>query len=151
MYTVDLSGTPTPLGMQAWSDDRGSMPTVVFAASHCIETFAAHGGPGPDPHLRSLEEGGWGKFGDLEEWSEPAPGWNAVLDVSADAFTVTGPGDVTFYDGTLNSRAWRRGARRHRLFLALAGDIASPADIREAEGRGRMYAPLCPVTLVVPG
>ncbi|MEU5417857.1 hypothetical protein [Streptomyces sp. NPDC020667] len=119
MYTVDLSGAPAPLGMQAWSDDRGRMPAVVFAASHRVETFATRGGPGPDPHLRSLEEGGWGKFGDLAGWSEPVPGWSAVLDVSADAFTVTGPGDVTFYEGALNSsKAWRRGARKHGLFLA---------------------------------
>lgn len=34
------------------------------------------------------------------------------------------------------------------MFIALAGDITTPADIGAANDRGQMYALLCPVTLV---
>ncbi len=53
--------------------------------------------------------------------------------------------------GALNaSKAWRRLARRHKAFIALAGDIAHPADIPAAQDRGQVYALLCPATLTVP-
>ncbi|MGK5543425.1 hypothetical protein ACSNOH_01595 [Streptomyces sp. URMC 127] len=69
--------------------------------------------------------------------SADAPAWGgAVLNLRDDAFTLTGPGNVTFYDGSLNSsKAWRRGACKHGLFLAFAGDNASPADIQQAQER----------------
>ena len=63
MYGVDLTRPPVPLGMQARMDDRHSMPRVVFAASHRVETFATAGGRGPDPHLHGLETGGWAEPG----------------------------------------------------------------------------------------
>ncbi|MFD0492740.1 MULTISPECIES: hypothetical protein [Streptomyces violaceusniger group] len=151
MYGVDLSGPPVPMDMQAWSVDHLSRAQVVFTTSR-IETFTPDCGSGPDPYLLGLATGSWAKFDDFAGWAEPADGWSAVLDVPGDLFTVTGPGGVTFYAGTLNaSKAWRRLARRHKVFIALAGDLAHPADIPAAQDRGRVYAMLCPVTLTVPG
>jgi hypothetical protein len=148
MHAVDLSGPPVALGMRAWADDRGKMPSVVFTTAHRIETIATAGGPGPDPHLHGLAAV-WARFDNFPAWEEAAPGWSAVLDVAADEFTVTGPSDdVLFYSGGLNSSAkWQRTARQARLFIALAGDITTPADIAAVRERGQMYAILCPVTL----
>ncbi|MFD4370142.1 hypothetical protein [Streptomyces sp. NPDC058486] len=151
MYSIDLSGPPVPMDMQAWSVDHLSRAQVVFTTTHRIETFEPGGGRGPDPHLHGLATGGWAKFDDFAAWAEPAAGWSAVLDVPGDLFTVTGPGGVAFYTGALNSsKTWRRLARRHKVFIALAGDIAHPADIPAAQDRGQTYALLCPVTLTVP-
>ncbi|WP_158835923.1 hypothetical protein [Streptomyces sp. NRRL S-350] len=149
MYAVDVGGGPLrPLGMQAWAVEA-QRAQVVFAASHRVETFASAGGRGPDPHLAGLASGGWARFDDFEGWAEPAAGWSAVLDVGGDVLTVTGRAGVCFYEGGLNSsRAWRRTARRHGVFVALAGSIAGPWDVREAQLRGEMYALLCPVVLV---
>lgn len=152
MHAIDLSmsGPPVALGMQAWADDRREMPTVVFATAHRIETFAPAGGAGPDPHLDGLATQ-WARFDDFPAWEEEAPGWGAVLDVAADEFTVTGPDDVLFYSGGLNSsKKWRSTARRAGAFIALAGDITTPADIGAAQERGQMYAILCPVTFTTP-
>lgn len=147
MYSVDLISSDVALGMLAWADDRGSMPTVIFTVPHRIETSATAGGAGPDPHLHGLAAH-WAKLDDFPGWAEPAHGWRAVLDVAADEFTVTGIDEVLFYSGGLNSsKRWRRMARRQGVFTALAGDIASPADIAAANDRGQMYALLCPVTL----
>ena len=147
MYAVDLTSSDVALGMQAWADDRGSRPTVVFTAQHRIETFATAGGAGSDPHLQSLAAH-WAQLDDFPGWAEPAPGWSAVLDVAADEFTVTGIDDVLFYSGSLNSsRRWRRTARRNGVFIALAGDITTPADVGAANERGQMYALLCSITL----
>ncbi|MEW2493770.1 hypothetical protein AB0942_09505 [Streptomyces nodosus] len=148
LYGVDLSRPAAPLDMQVWMDDRDSMPRVVFAATHRVETIATGGGHGPDPHLHGLATGGWAKFDDFAGWAEPAPGWTSVLDVPADVLTVTGPNGAPFYAGSLNSsKAWRRTARRNAVFLALAGDISSPLDIAGANARAQMYALLCPITL----
>ncbi|MFE1206297.1 hypothetical protein ACFW5V_31940 [Streptomyces sp. NPDC058762] len=152
MYSVDLSGPAPDLGMQAWMDDRDSMPRVVFAASHRIETFGTDGNAGPDPFLHGLQTGGWAEFNDFPGWAEPAPGWSAVLDVATDELTMSNPEGVPFYQGSLNSsKAWRRSARRNGLFIALAGDIADPRDIADAVDAGRMYAMLCPITVAMPG
>jgi hypothetical protein len=105
---------------------------------------------GPDPHLHGLATH-WAKMDDFPGWADPAPGWSAVLDVAADDFTVTGIDDVLFYSGGLNSsKKWRRTARRQGVFIALAGDITTPADIGAANERGQMYALLCPLTLTTP-
>jgi hypothetical protein len=147
MYAVDLDASALPaLDMAVWADDTGVMPTAIFASSHRITTFAASGGPGPDPHLHQLAASGWALFDDYAGWAEPAPVWSATLDVSSDRLTVLGPGEVPFYDGTLNSsKRWRRSARRARAFIALAGDIDHPRGIPRAQARGRMYALLCPL------
>ncbi|MFJ2915347.1 hypothetical protein ACIO8F_39515 [Streptomyces sp. NPDC087228] len=69
--------------------------------------------------------------------------------MACDVLTVTGRAGVCFYEGGLNSsRAWRRTARRHGVFFALARSITGPWDIAEAQLRGEMYALLCPVVLV---
>jgi len=47
-------------------------------------------------------------------------------------------------------RQWRRTARPAGVFIALAGDITTPADIGAATERGQMYTLLCPVTLTTP-
>jgi hypothetical protein len=39
MHAVDLSVPPVTLGMQAWADDCGRMPTVIFTTPHRIETW----------------------------------------------------------------------------------------------------------------
>ncbi|MFC1405680.1 MULTISPECIES: hypothetical protein [Streptacidiphilus] len=149
MYAVDAGSEPLrPLGMQAWAVDA-QRAQVVFAASHRVETFALAGGRGPDPYLVGLASGGWSRFEDFEGWAEPAADWSAVLDVAGDVLTVTSRDGVCFYEGGLNCpRAWRRTARRHGVFVALAGSITGPRDIAEAQLRGEMYALLCPVVLV---
>ncbi|MFI6142431.1 hypothetical protein ACIBCC_30095 [Streptomyces griseus] len=153
MYSVDLSGPAPDLGMQAWMDDRDSVPRVVFAASHRIETFGPDGsGAGPDPFLYGLRTHGWAEFQDFPAWAKPAPGWSAVLDVATDELTMSAPDGVPFYQGTLNSsKAWRRGAKKNGTFIALAGDIADPHGIADAVDAGRMYALVCPVTVAMPG
>ncbi|MFF8696224.1 hypothetical protein ACF08W_28835 [Streptomyces sp. NPDC015144] len=152
MYSVDLSGPAPDLGMQAWIDDRDSMPRVVFAAEHRIETFGTDGSAGPDPFLHGLRTDGWAEFNDFPGWADPAPGWSAVLDVATDELTMSNPDGVSFYQGTLNSsRTWRRSAKKNRMFIALAGDIADPRGIADAVDAGRMYALVCPIIVAMPG
>ncbi|RZU28279.1 hypothetical protein EV284_6445 [Streptomyces sp. BK022] len=152
MYSVDLSGPPVALDMQAWMDDRDSVPRVVFAATHRVETFGTDGGRGPDPYLEGLRTGGWALLDDFAGWADPAPGWSAVLDVATDELTMSNSAGEAFYSGTLNSSPrWRKEARKLGMFIALAGDFADPVGCSDAALRSQLYAMLCPITINRPG
>ena len=80
--------------------------------------------------LNRIRELGWAPMSEVDDWSAPRPGWDAVL--AGECFTVTQPDGGFWYEGDLpTSPAWRAAVQRTGLLRHFTADHNDLDSVRE--------------------